>query len=309
MNTRARFAGLVLVGLLPLSSTGCIVIGVGGWSWGGSAVWTEPVTQQIAIDTVDLKALEVRTHNGSISFDAQPEGMTEAYVTVTKKAGGRTRGDAEAAFEALDVYVEPAGSGTQRIGWRWKGIKRANWGARVSFDIKAPGEIRFEGRTHNGPVEIAGVTGGVRVETHNGRVEVDGVSGDVWLKTHNGPVVVTSAEGTLCGRTHNGRVVATYTGDDITLVTHNGRIVADLSRCGALGGTLTTHNGGVEVVVGEATSAGLTARTHNGGITCDVPLNESRYSRRKLTGRIGAGEGTLDLTTHNGSVRIKKAAG
>jgi len=293
MSTQMRFSSLFLIGLVPLLSTGCIVVGVGGWGWSccGTTVWTEPVTEQLAIDTVDLKALEVRTHNGSIAFAGQGAQAGEAYVIVTKKAGGRTMADAEAAFEALDVYVEPTSGSTQRIGWRWKGIKHSNWGASVAFDIKAPGDIRFDGKTHNG------------------RVEIDGLAGDVRVVTHNGPMNVTSAEGKLYGKTHNGKIVATYDGDDVKLITHNGRITADLSRCAVLGGTITTHNGSVEVVVGEDSSTSLTARTHNGSIECDVPLSSGRYSKCKLTGTIGTGQGTLDVITHNGSVRIRKSAG
>jgi len=292
MRTRARFMCLFLAGLGLLPSTGCIVIGA-GWDWpfGGSRVWTEPVTERIQIDAANLEGLETRTHNGSITFDGQPVGTAEAYVTVTKKAGGRTQADAEAALEAIDVYVKPAGNDTQRIGWKWKGIRRSNWGARVSFDIKAPGNIRFDGQTHNGPIEISGVTGDVRVATHNGAVKVE------------------SSNGELHAETHNGSVTATYAGEDITLVTHNGRVTADLSRCGAMSGRITTHNGSIEVVVGEAASANLTCRTHNGAIKCNVPLNESLFSGRKLTGTIGTGEGNLDVITHNGSVNIKKASG
>ena len=291
MRARATFACLVLAGLGLLSSTGCIVIGA-GWHWpsGGSRVWTEPVTERIQIDAADFEGLETRTHNGSITFDGQT-GTAEAHVTVTKKGGGLTMADAEAALEAIEVYVKVAGDDTGRIGWKWKGIKRSHWGARVSFDIKAPGDIRFDGETHNGPIEISGVAGDVRVVTHNGGVKVE------------------SADGKLHAKTHNGPVTATYAGDDITLVTHNGRVSADLSRCGAISGHIRTHNGSVGVVVGEAASADLTCRTHNGAIKCNVPLNESLFSRRKLTGTIGTGEGNLDVITHNGSVNIKKASG
>lgn len=291
MATRARLVCLSAVGVLLVSSTGCIVIGMGGWPFGGSSVWTESTTGQIPIDTADLKALEVRTHNGSITFDAQPAGTTEAYVTVTKKAGGRTHADAEAAFESLEVYVKPAGSGTQRIGWKWKGIKRSNWGAHVSFEIKAPGDLRFDG------------------ETHNGSVDIEGIIGEVRLVTHNGPVTVESANGKLYAETHNGKVVAAYTGDEVTLLTHNGSISADLAQCAAVNGSITTHNGSVEVVVGENASANLECRTHNGAIKCDAPLDDFELSRRTLTGTIGSGEGNLDVTTHNGSVRIKKTTG
>ncbi len=146
---------------------------------------------------------------------------------MTKKAGGLTLADAERALEAIDVYVERTGADTQRIGWKWQGPKRSAWGARVSFDIRGPARLGFDGETHNGAVEITGVSEEVRVVTHNG------------------PVNVESSGGRLYAETHNGKIVATYAGDDLTLTTHNGRVTADLNRCGAVTGSITTHNGSV----------------------------------------------------------------
>ena len=286
MNRRTQWLSLV-GGLSLLVNAGCIVIGVRGWA--GPSIWTEAVVEERALDATDLTGIEVRTHNGSVTFAGQPAGSTDGHVTITKKAGGLTVADAEKALEAIDVYVEPAGAGGQRIGWRWKGIKHPTWRAQVSFDIQAPGQIRFDGETHNGSVSVHGVVGEVRVETHNGRVDVE------------------SSAGRLYAETHNGRINTRYVGDDVTLVTHNGRVVADLSECAAIDGHITTHNGGIEVTVGPATSARLNCSTHNGAIRCKVPLDDSYFARRRLTGTIGTGEGDLVVTTHNGGVRIKTA--
>ncbi len=268
MNSR-RVSACFVAAVLPLTGSGCIVVSVGGCS----RVWTEATTARIPIDTVNLHALEVRTHNGSITYAGQPAEASEAFVAVTRKGGGRTHAAAEEALEAIEVYVERVGAETQRLGWRWKEVKRPGWAAQVSFDIRGPSRVRLDGQTHNGAVNVE------------------------------------SSKGKLYAETHNGRVVASYAGDDVTLTTHNGGVVADLNRCGAMKGEITTHNGSVEVVVGDRTSADLTCRTHNGSIKCDVPLDDGLHSRRKLTGRIGTGEGKLNITTHNGSVRIRETTG
>ena len=283
--SRMRILGIAAI-LPALAGNGCIVIGVG---WNGPSIWTESRTERLELDTANLSAIEVRTHNGSIAFSAVPvaEG---AYVDVTKKGRGLTPEDAENALDAIDVYVESAGAGVQRVGWRWRGVKAPTWRARVSFDIRGPGDLDFKANTHNGPIKVGGVAGDVNVVAHNGRINVE------------------SSAGKLYAQTHNGGISAVYAGDEVTLVTHNGRIVADLTGCGVVNGSITTHNGSVEVSVGDSTSARLTCRTHNGGFRISVPLNESEISRRRLTGTIGTGEGRLSLTTHNGSVRIKKAS-
>lgn len=282
--SRMRILGLAAI-LPALASNGCIIVGI---SWDGPSLWTETQTQRLDLDTAGLSGIEVKTHNGSIAFGVE-SASGGAFVDVTKKGGGLTPADAESALDAIDVYVEPAGAGLTRIGWKWNRIKARTWRARVSFDIHGPGDIDLKANTHNGPIKVGGVAGDVNVVTHNGRINVE------------------SSAGKLYAQTHNGGISAVYAGDEVTLVTHNGRIVADLTGCGVVNGSMTTHNGSVEVSVGDSTSARLTCRTHNGGFRISVPLNESEISRRRLTGTIGTGEGRLSLTTHNGSVRIKKA--
>jgi hypothetical protein len=279
----------LLVGVLPLLGSSGVLAGIGGGC--GQTIWVEGPSETLQIDTANLQALEARTHNGAITFEDQPAGTSEAYVIVTRKGGGKTQAEAEEALEAIDVFVQAKGDGTQRIGWKWKGAKGPNWAATVGFEIHAPGNLRFDGETHNGAMEIKGVTGDVHVVTHNGQVTVD------------------SSDGKLRAETHNGAITATYAGKDFKLTTHNGQVVADLNGCGVLDGTIETHNGSVKVVVGEDTSGSLTFDTHNGSIKCDVPLDSKKVSKRKLTGKIGSGEGSLDVTTHNGSIRISKTEG
>ncbi len=73
--TRQKLSCL-LAGLFSLTGTGCIVIGAGGWclSCSGPTVWTEATTERIEIDASDLRMLDVRSHNGSITFQGQPVG-------------------------------------------------------------------------------------------------------------------------------------------------------------------------------------------------------------------------------------------
>jgi hypothetical protein len=289
MISRGRLWGLALSSLFSLASTGCICIVGPGWGC-GPTIWTGEKTDELAVSSTDMKAIQVRTHNGWVHVEGQADAG-EVAVTVTKKTGGITIGDAEKAMEALEVYAEAAESGKVRVGYRWKGIKSLTWGAKVSFDIQAPAGLAVD------------------VETHNGEVEVAGISNHVDIDTHNGHVNVTSSGGKLHAETHNGRITATYRGSDLKLVSHNGRIIGDLGGCGAVSGTVTTHNGAVEIAVGDNTSADLTCETHNGGITFDAPVTTKKISRRQFVGTLGNGGQPFEVTTHNGSIRVKKAAG
>lgn len=305
-----RIITCLAAGVLAVAVNGCIVVGSGwGWSSGWSTHWTKEVTQELPLDPVELKAIDVRTHNGAISYAGVPEGSAEATVVATIKGGGRTPSDAEKALDAIDVFAERSATGTVRVGWKWHtGIKRLGWNGHVSFEITGPSGVRIVGETHNGRVLVRNA-GDVRVITHNGRVQIEGASGDVHAETHNGPVDVESTNGTLYAETHNGWIHVGYAGDHITLITHNGEVVADLDGCAVLDGEITTYNGGIELVVGQAMSADLRCETHNGRVKCEVPLTNIESTRRSLSGTIGTGAGRLDIITHNGGIRIKKSTG
>jgi hypothetical protein len=269
---------------LPLANLGCLNL--------GTTTWTPKTTETIRLDTTGLSELEVRTHNGSIEFVGQSVEAGESSVVVTKRAGARSQESAEEALQALQVFVEPAGPGVQRIGWRWTTNRKMSWSAEVDFVVRAPSTIRLDADTHNGGIKVSGAKNDIRLLTHNGSVQID------------------ASQGALRACTHNGRVDARYEGGDIQLTSHNGHLTADLSRCAAVRGILTTHNGSVELIASESTSAGLQCHTHNGRVQSDWPLrNESKSSRTELVGDLGTGGGLLRLETHNGAIRIKKPAG
>lgn len=264
-------------GFLCLTGSGCIVV--------HTSIWTEGA-ETLRIAPSGLDALKVKTHNGKISYDGQP-GTIGATVEVTKKGGGMTIGQARAALDAIEVYSEEIGESRYKLGWRWRTLKHIGWQGHVSFAITGPTEIDLT------------------AQTHNGRVHVEGVEGETQLLTHNGRVTVDAQRGPLSAETHNGSVNATYTGENIRLLTHNGSIKADLSRCGKIKGSVTTHNGGVDVIVGADTSAELKCSTHRGRVNFEPTITSATATRRRLVGTLGEGGGTLVLSTHNGSIKIR----
>ncbi len=278
----SRLFGVAAVGLWALASMGC--------NFGGARVWTEAVTESHRVDASGLSSLEVRTHNGGIRY--QGDGTTqEATITVTKKAGGRTRKDAEQAFDALDITIEPNEAGTCRVGWAWKTPRRSRWSADVNFMVVAPSKLNLMAESHNGAIGVTGAAGETRLVTHNGHIEV----------TASGPM--------LRAETHNGGIQAGYEGRDLRLSTHNGAIRADLSRCGPVGGELSTHNGAIQLTVSSTTAADIECSTHNGRIQFDPPVSVGKVSRTNLEGKLGPGGPPLELETHNGSIRVKKSDG
>ncbi len=287
MNLRRTTFGTLAL-LVCFTSSGCVVISNG---WGGcrSTVWVED-DRTISIDTAGLQTMDVKTHNGRITF-AGSDGSTIATAQIHVKGGARSEEEAQVALAAIEVFVEPGSGGRQLLGWRWNPAKKRSWSAQVSFDISGPSGVNLD------------------VETHNGRVEVSGVQGVVKTITHNGRINVESSQGELFAKTHNGRIEADYVGENLTLISHNGTITAKLDKCDEIMGKMVTHNGSVKVIMRDGVSTLVDASTRNGRISCDLPLEQQKRSKRHLTGTLGNGGGKLNLETHNGGIRIMRSDG
>ena len=197
-------------------------------------------------------------------------------VTVETWSEPRVRIEADKAastgplLERLRVEIEGEG---RRVdvrtrmprGWLFGG------GGKVDYRITLPADAR------------------VRVQTVNGPVEVRGVSGEVKASTTNGSVEVLDAGGVVEASAVNGGVSARYRKLD-----PDGRH------------RFSTTNGSVTVSVPAGAGGRLDARTVNGSVGSDLPLETTdRATRRRLEGRLGKGRGLLQLSTVNGSVRLR----
>lgn len=144
----------------------------------------------------------------------------------------------------------------------------------VDFTIKLPAGIDFEGRTVNGDVDANDLGADASVSTVNGSVNVS-AAGHVDATTVNGSI-----------RASMGR--ADWTGD----------------------AEFTTVNGGITLTLPAGVSTDVRASTVNGDLETDFPLTVTgKWGPRRMRGTIGGGgDRTLQLTTVNGSIQIRKAS-
>ncbi len=175
-------------------------------------------------------------------------------------------------LRALRVEIEGEGS---RVAVRTRHPK-GSWlfggGGRVRYRVKVPAEAR------------------VRVENVNGGVEIDGVGGEVRVSTTNGSVRVTEAASVVQASCVNGSVSTGY-----RTYPPEGR-----SR-------ISTTNGSVTVSLPEGAGGRVEAETVNGSVDNELGLaSTERASRRRLEGRLGSGDGKLEVSTVNGSIRLRR---
>lgn len=160
----------------------------------------------------------------------------------------------------------------------------------------------------SGGVQVSDARGNVRIDTGSGGVRVAGVRGDrLEIDTGSGGVAGSDVEvGQLQVDTGSGSVSLTGVGtDDANIDTGSGGVRLELRR-DARRVRIDTGSGGVMLGVPADFGAELEVETGSGGITVDFPVQMRRSSRSNLSGRIGNGDGRVEIDTGSGGVRIRR---
>lgn len=237
------------------------------------------VSQQSEFPAAGIQRLDVQTDNGAIVVTGI-DATDQIRVDVRIEAKGSDRASASACADAIEPMMRANEDGTFHIGWQWKGDKKRDWSASVSFHIEAPKSVTVGGETHNGAIEVHDTTSACRLSTHNGAITIDATGGP------------------FDAETRNGRIDAKVSTDQIKLLSHNGAIRVDATACEALGGKIETHNGEVGVNLGQQTRTDPKCESHNGKIT-----------RPKNNPNTTGPAPTLAIETHNGSIRVSRQSG
>lgn len=243
--------------------------------------------------TVQLKShlspgstFAAQTHNGSVTIKGDKVTDCNLVATIITKAP--TEEEAKELSDKVKLTLVPS---NKRLTLKIDKPKRlVNKSVSVNINAKVPNKTSLELITHNGAIQITDMTGRLNATTHNGKVIAKNISGTILLRTHNGSVNCKDISGDAKLLTHNGGIEAVYS--------ENAPPVCDVS--------LVTHNGGVGITTPPGCSAKVHASTHNGSIRTDLPIaTTGKKSKKKLSGMIGTGEGSMHLETHNGSIQIR----
>ncbi|MGB2808572.1 MAG: DUF4097 family beta strand repeat-containing protein [Sedimentisphaerales bacterium] len=244
-------------------------------------------TVQLSAPLSEDYSFKAETHNGSITVEGRDEDGCDVTAVITGRATS-----VETAKDIADrTKVRLKNSGNKitveikkpMLGWH-KSVS-------VSLDVKVPNKtnILLLG-THNGAVTVSNIKGKVDGSTHNGRIKTSGVSGETKLETHNGAVICDEISGNAWLSTHNGSIRTFYIADAPG--------VCEIS--------LKTYNGSIDLKTPSNLSAEVNVSTHNGSIKTELPITLiGTVSKNKLQGKIGEGLGKLELSTYNGSIKIR----
>lgn len=222
------------------------------------------------IDTGD--AIEIKGVNGDVI--AQVSDGREVEVTATKRA--RRSDPDEVRIEVVEhrdgvtiCAVYPGRDNSCEPGDGGRNHVKNN-DVQVTFHVRVPEGVTFVGRTINGDVQADDLRSDIEAGTVNGGLDL-------------------STTGSVRAETVNGSIRADFESHE---------------WAGSL--EFSTVNGSITLDVPDDLDADLEASWVNGGLDSDLPFTASgRMSRRHAEGRLGRGGPEIELSTVNGSIRIR----
>jgi DUF4097 and DUF4098 domain-containing protein YvlB len=223
---------------------------------------------------------------------------------VVKRSRAVTEEEAQAGLKNIEVTMtqekETVRITARRLRERWVDLER------VAALVRVPAGAVLDLGTGNGPVNLTGGTGGVKVRTSNGPIQVKDSKGTLRLTTTNGPIVVTGAKGVAELKTSNGRIDLQAEQAVVTAHSSNGAI----SFGGSLAGgahSFSSNNGRITLTLPADARFRVDAATGNGTVRNEFPAKVTAGTRRRLQATVGERPAaTVKLQTGNGSIDIRK---
>lgn len=294
--------------------TGMLGAGLVRWAAAACTLAVLPAASGcvMTMDSVERKTLSLEIqHVADSGIDVQTENggvsikASSGATQVSVTAEVRARTMERA--EAVKVVAERTRQGVLTLRAEWpEGKRLGNEG--VSFDVTLPDAHGVTVKTGNGAVSLAGLSGDANVETSNGRIEVDGHAGPLVANTSNGRIEIEGVEGSAKVRTSNGAVSVEHNAGPVDAVTTNGRIEISL-RDGVQGAcSARTSNGAITFKASSSMKATLDLSTSNGSIVVKKDGKESTFKREAQVVLNGGGP-TCTLSTSNGRITVEVDSG
>lgn len=278
--------------------------------WGGFQE-TREVTLPLSIPAG--KTLKVDNACGDVKIVG---GFERGSATAHARFRAGSTDDAKAKADSYTLIIEES---EHMVLIRQPDVS----GLSVDVEIQMPGK---------GPVEVRCTSGNVQIMDTGGALRVDGVSGNIQAKGLNGPVEIAATsgnvmaedittpsmtlenkagnvtlrriKGNLNARTSAGNVLLNdFSGKTVSIESVSGDVTVDLAE--PVSGTvnLRTVSGNAKVSM-DGGDCRISLSTLRGAVQCDVPLVDENRTAQRVTGKVGDGTGTLDVSAVTGNVSV-----
>ncbi len=208
----------------------------------------------------------------------------------------------ELVVPAQTKLVSQSGSGSESIDGI-AGPLEANSGSG-SLKISNIGS-QVQAHTGSGDVDLSNVKGGAKLSAGSGSISAKGIAGGLDASSGSGSISLEqTAPGNVEIQTGSGSVEVTGANGAVKAQTGSGGI----SVAGNPTGEWTLHSGSGDVAVKLPAQASFNLVAHTGSGTIDSNREiavQGKISPRELTGKVGGGGPTVELSTSSGTIEIR----
>lgn len=295
----------------------------------GSPASAEKVDRQFhqAFDVQEGTKLVLHHGDGEVAITPWEKSTIDVeviYRASIKKAGSGSVRDFEVEFEQSGDTVrvigkEPSVSVVRGLSYHWK--------REYSYTVKAPPWIVLELDGQDGNVSIKDWGADIALELSDGDIEIDGLQGDFRIEGQDGDIQIRDCETTRGSiRTSDGDVtlercagsievdgsdgrltLSQIRGEKLDIRTSDGDVELDLLASDGLDLTIRSGDGSVAVGLDPALSVTFTIQTHDGDVRLSgIEATGLQRDERRTSGRIGDGQGTIQITTGDGDVVLRQ---
>jgi len=261
------------------------------------------------------KTLKIENAAGEVKVVG---GFEVGSVTAHARFRGATIEEAKAKAEAYTLIIEEND--------HWVEIRQPDVnGLTVDIEVQMPGHGNVNIHSESGNIQLTDTKGGCRVEGRSGNVALRGLHGVIEVSTASGNISVEDSEGpSLSIENRSGNIRASRTKGNLKARTASGDITVTSSNGKVM--SFETASGNVTVDLDEAVSGTLNVRTVDGNAMASIPdgsdcrvmlstlrgvvhsgiaLLEEARAESRVTGHLGAGTGTLDISAVTGNITLE----
>jgi DUF4097 and DUF4098 domain-containing protein YvlB len=278
--------------------------------WGGIQE-TREVTLPLSIPSG--KTLKVDNACGDVRIVG---GFENGTATAHARFRAGTTDDAKAKADSYTLIIEES---EHMVLIRQPDVS----GLSVDVEIQMPGKGAVEVRCTSGnvqvmdtggPLRIDGVSGNIQAKGLNGPIEISATSGNVMiedvttpsmtLENKAGNVTLKKIKGNVNARTSAGNIMLDgFSGKTVSIESVSGDVSVDLAEPVTGAVNLRTVSGNAKVAM-DTGDCRVSLSTLRGAVQCDVPLTDENRTAQRVTGKVGDGSGTLDVSAVTGNVSV-----
>ena len=198
-------------------------------------------------------------------------------------------------------------------------------GLSVDLDIQLAGSASIEIRNESGDVVVKDTKANCRVHSKSGDVTLAGMNGQVEVGTQSGDIVIEDStttslqaenkSGDITLRRVSGNAnIRTASGDtairdcelkSLAVEGVSGDVDVDLRTPISGAVSIRTVSGNTLIGVPDGSDCRVALKTLRGRVTCAIPLQDEAKAEGQLTGKLGDGKGTLDVSAVSGEITVE----